>query len=382
MSIYITLLLLLFPAISSGQERTAPTLTSLATMNPNISLVVNTYAYGSNLSREEREAGITNYTDESEGIRKGFTLESAELFIFAPADPYFNLYATIPVTEDGAELEEAYFLTTSLPHGLQVKGGKFKSSFGRLNQQHPHQWDFADIPLVYKAFLGEEGLTEKGVQVTYLPNTPFYTLLGAESLQGEAYDPEGGNKEGASLNTAFIKASADISENQTVLLGLSLINGNSFREFDIDGDGVSDDSLKGDLNVYGADLTYKWASSPYTGLLWQTEYLYLVMDETGSFSRIERNQGGLYTQLIGRFSKRWRGGIRYDLLDIPGDHRQNGIEASKESPWRSSAMAEVHFTEFSRLRLQFNHDESLDKVNREVYLQFTFAIGAHGAHQW
>lgn len=237
-------------------------------------------------------------------------------------------------------------------------------------------------PLVYKAFLGEEGLTEKGVQVTYLPNTPFYTLLGAEALQGETFDPDGGNEEGPSLNTAFIKASTDITENQTILFGLSFINGNSFREIDLDGDGVFDDSLKGDINIYGADLTYKWTPSPYTGLLWQTEYLYREMDEDGSVSNIERSQGGVYTQLIGRFSKRWRGGIRYDLLDIPGDYKENGVKASKENPRRGSAMTEFHFTEFSRLRLQFNYDESLDKVNREAYLQFTFAIGAHGAHQW
>ena len=124
--------------------------------NPNISLVVDTFGYTSNLRKEElEERGIEQ--------RKGFNLRAAELFLFAPVDSYFNLYAAIPITEEEVELEEAYAVTTSLPFGLQVKGGKFKSNFSRLDAQHPHAWDFADIALPYKAFLGEEALGgEKG----------------------------------------------------------------------------------------------------------------------------------------------------------------------------------------------------------------------------
>ena len=113
-------------------------------------------------------------------------LRAAELFLFAPVDPYFNLYATIPVSEEGVELEEAYAVTTFLPEGFQLKGGRFKSNFSRLDAQHPHAWDFTDIALPYRAFLGSEGLGgENGIQLTWLPPLPVYTLLGAEALQGQ-----------------------------------------------------------------------------------------------------------------------------------------------------------------------------------------------------
>jgi hypothetical protein len=51
-------------------------------------------------------------------------------------------------------------------------------------------------------------------------------------------------------------------------------------------------------------------------------------------------------------------------------------------PWRVSAMTEYNFTEFSRIRAQFNHDRSdrNGRVNNEGILQLTFSIGAHGAH--
>ena len=100
--------------------------------------------------------------------------------IYSPVDPYFDLSATIPFSQNGVELEEAFFRTTSLPWGLQIKGGRFRSSFGRLNVQHEHVWDFADAPLVNRAFFGEEGLVENGVQMNWLAPTPFYLLLGGD----------------------------------------------------------------------------------------------------------------------------------------------------------------------------------------------------------
>ncbi len=134
-------------------------------MHPNISLILDTFGYTSNLKESElQKRGIPGYTNEGITNRKSINLDSAELFLFAPVDPYFNLYATIPVTEDGAEVEEAYFVTTFLPYGFQFKGGKFKSGFGRINSQHPHAWDFVDIPLAYKAFSEPEGITEKESQ--------------------------------------------------------------------------------------------------------------------------------------------------------------------------------------------------------------------------
>jgi hypothetical protein len=87
----------------------------------------------------------------------GAAEDGAELFIFAPVDPYFNLYVNLPFSDQGAVLEEAFAVTTALPEGLQVKLGKFKSNFSRINAQHPHAWDFFDLALPYRAFLGNEG---------------------------------------------------------------------------------------------------------------------------------------------------------------------------------------------------------------------------------
>ena len=103
-------------------------------MNPAISLTLDTFYYDSNLSNAELDSRNSPGFLKSplDHFDQGFNLRSAELSFFAPVDPYFNLYATIPFSEGGAEVEEAYFVTTSLPAGFQLKGGKFKSGFGRF----------------------------------------------------------------------------------------------------------------------------------------------------------------------------------------------------------------------------------------------------------
>ena len=128
-------------------------------MNPAISLILDTFYYHSSLSKDELASRSTPgfIGPQEPAYKEGFNLRAAELWFFAPVDPYFNLYATLPATENGIEVEEAYFVTTSLPTGLQVKGGKFKSGFGRFNAFHPHAWDFVDAPLAYKLFFGGQG---------------------------------------------------------------------------------------------------------------------------------------------------------------------------------------------------------------------------------
>lgn len=238
-----------------------------ALANPNISLILNTFFYNSNLSSSALEGWtIPGYINEGVAAAKGFNLESAELFIFAPVDPYFNLYATMPVTEEGVELEEAYFITTSLPDGIQVKGGKFKSGFGRINGQHPHQWDFADSPLPYKALIGDEGIIEKGVQLTWLPPLAFYTVLGVEVLQGDNEFLFGSEaKSGPHAYVAFAKLSFDVTDNSTILFGPSVATGKTKT-----GTIADETEFTGDSTLYGLEFTYKWNPSRNWGLVLQS----------------------------------------------------------------------------------------------------------------
>src|SRR5213076_812767 len=85
--------------------------------------------------------------------QRGFNARNAEIALDGAVDPYFEGFANIVLKLDNdneteIELEEAFLQTTSLPFGLQLKGGQFFDPFGRINATHPHTWEFADSPLV------------------------------------------------------------------------------------------------------------------------------------------------------------------------------------------------------------------------------------------
>ena len=373
------------------QEGTTAKLTGIfggsAMTNPYLSLIVNTFFYGSNLSQKELDSRtVPGFTNVPVGVNKGFTLESAELFIFAPVDPYLNLYANIPVTESGTELEEAYFVTSSLPGGLQVKGGKFKSGFGRINAQHPHAWDFVDIPLNYRAMIGQEGWADTGVQLTYLPSLPVYTQFGMEVLQGKndlLFNPDGTTPYAF---TAFVKCSLDFGENSTLLFGPSFATGKARITTVADGTFFS-----GDTDLYGFELVYKWKPSRTKSVVFQSEYLYrrqngdLTDFSSSTTNPLKRIQDGLYVQALYQW-ERWRFGVRYDVLDLfkkeyllAGDQQNFGNRA-----WRATGALEFNPSEFSRFRLQYNRDDSAGngQINNELFFQVLLGIGAHAAHSF
>jgi len=384
---------------------------------PDLSLIVDTSLVGRNkndqeLKRLEIPGLYHRYGGEEHGIlnkNRGFNLNYAELYLYAPVDPYFDLYAVIPFSEDGSEVEEAYAVTRGLPFGFQFKVGKFRSSFGRLNAQHPHVWDFANQPLVYKVFLGDDGLKEKGVQLNWLAPTPFYLLFGVEVLQGENEQSFG--TEGFKLNTkkdgsgtditvgdtrkpnlylGFVKTSFDVGD-LSVLTGLSFATGHT-RINHIDEEDPH--AFAGKTKLYGFDLTAKYFLDSYRYISFQGEYLYrdqegtkYAYDDVGNLvtPSIQKKQGGFYSQVVWRFAQRWRAGVQYNLIN-KNYVKSNEVKLNLPNNLPAYyAMLEYNPTEFSRIRLQvgqnraFFQDGSRKTVN-EVILQFNFAIGAHGAH--
>jgi hypothetical protein len=375
--------------------------------SPNIEFIVDGSYVGRGMNDETyRRLSVPDFIPSgSSGFRRGFNLNYGEMFLFAPVNPYFDLKAVIPFSESGVELEEAYFRTKTLPWGLQLKAGKFRSFFGLLNEQHRHDWDFADASLINRAFFGEDGLVEKGVQVNWLAPTPFYLLFGGEILQGENTASFGTNtlslaKNGQSFSKdsapapnlllAYLKSSVNMGS-FSLLGGFSYAQGQTRQNLTVD---AGTQAAYGETKIYGIDLTAKYSIDSYRYLSWQNEFMFRQMRlNTGydpapgdptrnlAFFGKDLNQSGFYSQLVYRFAEQWRTGIRYDLFS-QNDVYVNGATQSRPGDLnRVSAMLEFRPTEFSTLRLQFNRDNSLfDGNHREpvnsIMLQFTMAIGA------
>ena len=340
----------------------------------------------------------------------GFNLNYAELTMESTVDTYLDLKGVFHLSEHEFEVEEAYATTRSLPYNMQVKMGKFKSDFGYLNNKHHHNYNFSDTPLIYKSLLGDHGLNEKGIQAQYVFSLPVYTMFGVEAFKGENEQSFGTNGfaphdaaeefEGIekvkqpSLWVAYLKSSFDLGGG-TLLAGVSVAKGKS--RIDHLEDEEHAHAFAGDTTMYGIDLTYKKYFSANHVISWQSEYLYREMDGTKYVPNdaqtdwnkelsLFKKQAGFYTELVYQYDKNWRAGLRYSAMN-KNDIIVNSVKKDEpDDMYVGSAMLEYNASEYSRIRLQYNHDSSLydeegHKNNKdEIVLQFNYAIGAHGAH--
>ena len=339
--------------------------------------------------------------------QRGFNARNIELAFDGAVDPYFEGFANIVFKLDNdneteVEVEEAFMQTTSLPFNLQLKGGQFFAAFGRINPVHPHAWDFADDPLVHGRLLGPDGLRGVGAQISWTAPLPWYSQLIFAGQNGRGntgfsfrnpgddgifFDRRTTDREARGLQD-FVwiprwENSVDLSPTQVVLAGVS----GAF--------GSNETGANSRTQIYGADLLYKWKSSHAEGgfpfVKWQTEAMYRRF-EAGrgvdqSFPVAETfHDWGMYSQVLWGFKKGWVAGVRGDYLHMTDSEFTDDDERQTRS--RISANLTWYPTEFSKIRLQYNHDfleENFFLAGRDVdsvFLQFEFILGAHGAHKF
>ena len=339
--------------------------------------------------------------------KRGFNLRNAEIAVDGAIDPYFKGFANIVLkldqnNETSIELEESFLQSTSLPNNLQLKIGQYFVTFGRQNPQHPHTWNFVDQPLILGRTFGPDGLRSVGAQLSWLAPTPFYSELFLSVLDGQgstAYsfrNPGEPDAFGVSryagrattdrtlrgaqdlLFVPRIASSIELTDTTTLLVGLS----GAF--------GPNETGPHHRTEVYGADFYWKWkpatASQGFPYVAWQTEALYRRFsagaDATAALPAETLRDYGFYSQFIYGFVPRWNAGLRFDyvngnsaLADLGDPHRGRRYRLSPELTFLPS--------EFSKIRLQFNHDNSeLFGTEQSIWMQFEFGLGAHAAHKY
>ncbi|MGI8436737.1 MAG: hypothetical protein ACR2NX_07515 [Chthoniobacterales bacterium] len=358
-------------------------------------------AYSSDRNLSRLEVG------DHDPQQRGFNARNAEIALDGAVDPYFEGFANIVLKLDNnnettIELEEAFLQTTSLPWGLQLKAGQFFADFGRINPTHPHTWDFSDAPVVIGRFLGSDGLRGVGAQLSWTLPVPWYSQIigGVQNGRGNTgysfrnpgddglfYGRLTTDREARGLQD-FVwvprwENSFNLSDTQTVLGGIS----GAFGSNETGGNART--------QIYGVDMLYKWKSPRAEGgfpfVKWQTEALYRRF-EAGrgidmSFPVAETlKDWGVYSQVLWGFKKGWIVGARGERLEMQDSHFTD--DYTRQSRTRLAANLTWLPTEFSRIRLQYNHD-FLDqnffldaRQADELFLQFEFILGAHGAHKF
>lgn len=329
----------------------------------------------------------------------GFNLQQIELSLNSNVDPYFRGDVNLVFTAEGVEVEEAYATTLDFPWGLQMKGGQFFTTFGRVNPTHPHTWDFVNKPLVLGRFFGGDGLRNPGAQLSWLTPLPWYSeLIGsAQNTTGEtanSFNPDGTMRSlkdmlflGRWVNFFSLGDSLSLNLGGSYLSGLN----------------ASTDKRRM-TRIYGGDLFLKFREpSGLSFLSLQAEALKRVygtpvLDSTGNLKADHLDDWGWYAQLNYRLPEgwdRWHLGLRYDAVSakngVPvittlGKDPLTGARLDLDSAKRYRLCPVLTFypSEFSKVRLQYDFDkpDDFDKAQQVVTLQLEFLLGAHGAHKF
>jgi hypothetical protein len=391
---------------------------AMSAFNPEISVILQ--GQYKNM-KDIPERGITGFWpanghshgDDHSAEQRGFSIDHSELVFTAGIDPYWRGNLTLGIQDNEVEVEEAWFQSLAIGHGLGLKGGRFRSGIGYLNDKHPHAWDFADAPLMYQVLFGSHAsYTQDGAQLKWVAPSKLFVEIGLEAGRGSTYPGTDENANGANAGAAYVKFGGDVGAANSWLAGLSYLQTSAKdreAEFE-DVNGLAAQGLfDGTTKTWIADFVWKWApdgNPSDRNFKLQGEYFRRTekgeldcLDEEGVgnacdpamsgatvLSNYDTRQSGWYLQGIYQFTPNWRAGLRYDRLDSGRRDfgvNENNLLVADYRPQRATVMADYSWSEFARMRLQYAQDRSMQGVtDNQVTLQYIMSMGSHGAHKF
>ena len=333
-----------------------------------------------------------------------FSVREIELAVQAVVDPYFRGDIFLGVSDlEGIAVEQAYLTTTSLPHQLEARLGRFLMPFGKQNTTHRHDLHTIEYPWVVQRFLGPEGLAGTGLQGSRVFSPfGFYQelLLTAVDRIGERAEglssAEAPNESLAGLGvSARLRNYWDVNEATNVELSLSAMTSrreqpllDSYASLFVDGTNAA----IARQSVVGVDLTYRWRplqEGLYRSLIVQGEVMRQLNDDdpsipipagcttcgtvAASYAGPLRDFTGGYLFARYQTSRRAFVGARGDWLQDDQDDGRTLRAASVYLEWFPS--------EFSKLVAGYEAvSPSGGTTTHRLLLQAAFSLGPHKPH--
>lgn len=333
----------------------------------------------------------------------GADLQEAEVQLTSIVDPYWKADLVFAVHPErghdhgegegeeadahggyAGDVEVARLAGQAIPGGFGLVVGKDYLPFGKHVPLHTHQYAFVDAPAAVTTFLGDHGLTETGVRLSRDLPLPWYSDLTAYAVDGRAAIFQAESRDfawGARWSNLF-----DLSLESTLEVGGSWLRGPMAPDYLMLHE---DESVAGDLQVWGADVTWKWVSSAASRgpALTLTGELILPRPDQGA-----SDPQGWYALAQYRFKRTWWLGLGAGGLDRSLPHEEEGAEEEEHGhghglgPWEEMREYKLNLTwvpsEFSSVRLEAARFDDLvgDADDTVVSLQFNFTIGSHPAH--
>ncbi len=318
-------------APAPGRER------NLNQLNPEISVAADLRAFA-----------------QTEGPQQdNFALEEVEFAFQSALDPYSHTKIFAGVSDEGIEVEEAYFYYTGLPGRLRLDLGIFRQQIGELNRWHLHAVPEIDYPLVLTTYTGEEGLAGTGLSAYWAG-----ALLGTQELWAQftvgdnATLFDGGNRPAllGHLNNFW-----QLSDATYLQIGATGMYGTN-----------PDTALT--TVLAGADFRLTWrppARSRYREWTLRGEVYAIDKEYDGAGDA----RLGFYVGTQYKLGSRWWTGVRYDYVEAP----EGGLAIVRQlipslTFWQS---------EWVRLHGEYRWRREAGLDTSQFVLQAVWAIGPH-----
>lgn len=347
------------------------------TTNPDISVIADIRAFTTNDDADPNKGKLQLDLQHLEAAIQGY------LNPFVRADVYVGYH------EGSFELEEAYAtILRGLPGGLQLRAGKYRVDFGKLNLLHPHAYSFLDTPLLHQAYLGEEGLADVGLNLNWqIPIGSAALTLSGNVLKGDFAKPhEHGHEDEAGREA--VQTDLGYSQRLSLFLPTAAYAGvevgfNALR-------GKLDTFTRREMRLLGVDAKYRWAPNKYRSLTVQGEWIRSRRDllhhhpaeawrrlaEGEEHDEIEElTASGFFAFFDYRFAQRFNFGAIVERFDHP---EQTDVTRRRAGIFGGFQVMEE--TTMLRLLLRRTDGAGISSAVCEAILQLVFSLGPHKTH--
>ncbi len=297
-------------------------------------------------------------------------LSEVEAAFQAIVDPYAKADFFVALGPEGAEVEEGYITFTSLPANLLLKVGKMRAQFGKVNTLHTHSLPTVDRPLVTGNLVGgDEGISDAGLSLSHLVNTPHLYLEFTGEVYGGASEVFQSDARSKLTYVGRARAYKDITESSNIDVGTSVAVGRAGVGIGADGAFASVQTKQ----LIGVDATFRYRPlrrAIYQRLNLRTELIWSRQDLP---DEPQARAFGVYAVGEYQLARRWYVGGRIDRSGRSVDAR--AIDLGQ------SVFMTFWPTEFSQVRGQYRRISFAEGIKSHEFLfQLNFSIGAHGAH--
>jgi hypothetical protein len=232
-------------------------------------------------------------------------MHESEVAFQAILDPYARADFFLSFGEQGVTLEEGFVTFPAVPGGFQLRVGKMRAAFGKVNTLHNHVLPWTDRPLVTQNLVGgEDGINDAGFALSRIIPAPKGLFLEgtAQIFRGDSDGLFRSYHRSDVSTVEHLRAYRDITESTNIDLGASYSRGHSTL-----GPNVID-------QLYGVDATVRWKPlrrAIYHSFVGRSEFIW---------SRIGLPTGvttpfGYYVSGDYQFARRWFAGARFDRSD-------------------------------------------------------------------